>query len=83
MTALFDFPLASETLSPPELVDITGAKSAVGQRQWLDANSWQYVLTRAGQPVVGRMNARLRLAGINPATLATAGAWQPDLSNVK
>ena len=52
-----------------------------GQRTWLDANRWKYHTNRAGRPIVGRMYARLKLAGIEASALAPQ-AWAPDFSQI-
>lgn len=57
--------MTSETLSEDELATITGYKTPSFQRQWLTRNAWEYVLTGARRPVVGRVYARLKLAGVN------------------
>jgi bacteriocin-like protein len=75
--------MASETLSDNELATITGYKTPSFQRQWLIRNAWEYVLTGAQRPVVGRVYARLKLAGVKPsATNAVAETWTLDLSRV-
>ena len=75
--------LASETLSEDELATITGYKTPGFQRRWLTRNEWEYVLTGARRPVVGRVYARLKLAGVKPsATNAVAETWTLDLSRV-
>ena len=75
--------LASETLSEDELVTITGYKTPSFQRQWLTRNEWKYVLTGAQRPVVGRVYARLKLAGVKPsANNAVGETWSLDLSRV-
>ena len=69
----------SEFLTSNELAEITGYKHPGSQREWLDANGWQYVLNAARRPIVGRYFARLRLAGVQPtANGGTAAAWSPD-----
>ncbi|MER2626812.1 MAG: DUF4224 domain-containing protein [Accumulibacter sp.] len=83
MTAIFEFPIASETLSPEELAEITGSPRSALQTDWLTQNGWTYHTTRAGAPIVGRMYARLRLAGIAPAALTTTGGWVPDFSALR
>lgn len=82
MTAIFEMPLASETLSDEELIEITGARRASDQVDWLTANGWKFVKNRRGEPRVGRLFARLKLAGINPATVASQGGWTPDLTSL-
>ena len=75
--------LQSEFLSDEELATITGYKIPSCQRQWLTRNAWEYVLTGAQRPVVGRVYARLKLAGVKPsATNAVAETWSLDLSRV-
>lgn len=77
------FQLPSETLTDDELAAITGYKIPSCQRQWLTRNAWEYVLTGAQRPVVGRVYARLKLAGVKPsATNAVAETWSLDLSRV-
>ena len=81
MTAIFELPIPSETLAADELSEITGARTSDGQRSWLDANRWKYHTNRAGRPIVGRMYARLKLAGIEASAL-TPQAWAPDFSGI-
>jgi hypothetical protein len=83
MTAIFEFPLSSETLSSAEVAEITGATRSGAQIEWLIGNGWTYHTNRGGAPIVGRMYARLRLAGITPAALATSGGWVPDFSGLR
>lgn len=73
----------SEFLTPEELAEVTGYRNSGSQREWLDANGWQYVLNAARRPVVGRYFARLRLAGVQPAASgALAPAWTPDFTAI-
>lgn len=81
MTAIFELHLPSETLAADELSEITGARTSDGQRAWLDANRWKYHTNRAGRPIVGRMYARLKLAGIEASALTPQG-WAPDFSGI-
>lgn len=75
--------LPGETLKDDELSAITGYQMPSRQIQWLSNNGWQYVLTGARRPVVGRVYARLKLAGVKPsATNAVAETWTLDLSRV-
>ena len=75
--------IQTETLAEDELVMITGYQRPAQQKQWLLQNGWQYVLTGAGRPVVGRVYARLKLAGVKPSdTNAIAETWTFDLSRV-
>jgi hypothetical protein len=55
----------SETLTDDELATITGYKIPSCQRQWLTNNHWEFVVTGAQRPVVGRVYARLKLAGVS------------------
>ncbi|PVZ59318.1 hypothetical protein C9422_10275 [Pseudomonas sp. B1(2018)] len=72
-----------ETLAEDELATITGYQTPSRQIQWLMDNHWQFVLTGARRPIVGRMYARLKLAGVKPsASNAIAEAWTLDLANV-
>ena len=72
----------SETLESTEVAAITGRKRPREQREWLDRNGWAHRLTAAGHPVVGRVYARLMLAGINPAKQKPAQGWSLDVSKV-
>lgn len=83
MTAIFEMPIASETLAHEEIVTITGCARKGEQSEWLGANGWTFHKNRAGEPIVGRLYARLRMAGITPAALATTGGWVPDFSGIK
>lgn len=53
----------SEFLSKEELEAMIGAKSSKKQVEWLASHGWKYELNAAQRPVVGRIYARLRLAG--------------------
>jgi hypothetical protein len=83
MNTVNAFQLPSETLTEDELAVITGYKIPSCQRQWLQRNAWEHVLTAAQRPVVGRVYARLKLAGVKPSTTnAVAETWSLDLSRV-
>ena len=78
-----DLRLSSETLTDEELGVITGYLIPSRQIHWLNMNGWKYVLTGARRPIVGRVYARLKLAGVNPsATNAVSETWTLDLSQV-
>ena len=77
----FEIPLATEILNPEELEEITGAHHAATQIKWLNDNGWKHHTTRANRPVVGRLYARLKMAGISMTQ--AQGGWQPDLRAVK
>ena len=85
MSAIFELPLTSETLTAEEVGEISGCSRKNDQIEWLKTNGWHFLQNRAGAPVIGRLYARLKLAGINPATLAApeATGWKPDLSRVR
>lgn len=75
--------LQSETLTEDELTTITGYQIPSRQIQWLTDNHWQFVLTGARRPIVGRVYARLKLAGVKPSTAnAVAETWTLDLASV-
>lgn len=85
MSAMFELHLVSETLNADEMIEISGCHRRADQVAWLDRNRWVYHTNKAGIPVVGRMYARMKMAGINPATLAQPAAtgWQADFSKVR
>ncbi|MCQ9423420.1 DUF4224 domain-containing protein [Pseudomonas sp. LJDD11] len=75
--------IQTETLDEEEIAAITGYQMPSKQIAWLARNGWQYALTGARRPVVGRVYARLKLAGVKPsATNAVAETWTLDLSRV-
>lgn len=82
MSAIFEIPLESEFLTPEELEGITGSKQSAGQLAWLNKYHWVYHTTGANKPIVGRLYARLKMAGITPAALSTGG-WVPPMDNVR
>ena len=85
MTAIFEMPLTTETLTEEEITDISGCSRKSDQVQWLSQNGWVFFQNRAGAPKIGRLYARLRMAGINPSTLMApaAGGWSLDTSTVR
>jgi len=83
MSAIFEFPISSETLTPEEVVQITGCARKSDQVEWLTCNGWTFHRNRAGEPIIGRMYARLRMAGITPTAIATTGGWVPDFSGIR
>ena len=83
MTAIFEFPLTSETLASEEIAQITGCGRKGDQIEWLTCNGWTHHKNKAGEPIVGRLYARLRLAWIRLAALAGAGGWTPDFTQVR
>ncbi|MDQ0653776.1 DUF4224 domain-containing protein [Pseudomonas cedrina] len=75
--------IQSDTLAEDELATITGCLIHSGQIGWLNRNGWKYVLTRARRPVVGRVYARMKLAGVKPsAENVAAEVWSLDLSKI-
>ncbi|KRC02408.1 hypothetical protein ASE26_20395 [Duganella sp. Root198D2] len=84
MSAMFELPLHSETLSADELIDISGSTRKNDQIDWLKRNGWVFHQNRAGSPVIGRLYARMRLAGINPTAIAMNDrGWNLDTSKVR
>lgn len=75
--------LQSETLADEELATITGYQIPSKQIQWLSANHWEFVLTGARRPIVGRVYARLRLSGVKPSGAnAVTETWSLNIANV-
>jgi len=73
----------SETLADEELATITGYQIPSKQIQWLTNNRWEFVLTGARRPIVGRVYARMKLAGVKPSAVnPVAESWSLDLANV-
>ena len=83
MAAIFEMTIESEMLTRAELSEITGASRRCDQIGWLDAKGWRYVQTKAGEPVVGRLYARLMLAGISVQGMVAADVVGPDMSKVR
>ena len=83
MSAVFEMVLPSEMLGQEEVIQITGCARRNDQIAWLDAQGWTYVKTRAGEPIVGRMYARLKLSGISPQLLGAAEVRAPDMSKIR
>ncbi|WP_431477796.1 DUF4224 domain-containing protein [Massilia eburnea] len=84
MSAMFELPLHSETLSAEELVEISGSSRKNDQIDWLKRNGWIFHQNKAGMPVIGRLYARMKLAGINPAAMAMNDrGWQLDTAKVR
>ncbi|MFJ2986580.1 DUF4224 domain-containing protein [Collimonas sp. NPDC087041] len=83
MSAIFAMEIGSEILQAEEVSAITGCARRADQLEWLKINGWTIHRNKAGEPIIGRMYARLKLAGINPATLASGTTWVPDFSGVR
>ena len=74
---------AFHAIAEDELVAITGYQRPSLQLDWLNRNGWKYVLTGARRPVVGRVYARMKLAGVTPSAVNPAAeTWTLDLANV-
>jgi len=82
MSSIFETRVDTETLTSDELAIITGCTRRHDQVAWLKSNGWVYHLKRNGEPVVGRLYARLKLAGVNPASFAPTAPWVPDFSKL-
>lgn len=82
MTALFEMSLNSETLTDDELREITGCSRASDQLKWLEANGWLFHISRANSPIVGRLYARMKMAGINNELITTRQSRKPDFSSL-
>lgn len=73
----------SEILDEEEMMRLTGYQIPSKQIAWLANNGWQYTLTRARRPIIGRMYFRMRMAGVKPNTTnTTTETWTLDLSRV-
>lgn len=84
MSAMFEMVIGNEILEPEEIAKITGCAIKSDQIDWFSKSGWVIHKNRAGKPIVGRLYARLKLAGINPASLATTtSGWTADFSGVK
>ncbi|MDH6241215.1 hypothetical protein M2125_001022 [Polynucleobacter sphagniphilus] len=82
MTAIFELAISQEILQPDDIASITGCARKADQIDWLSRNAWIFFKNKAGEPVVGTFYARLKLAGINPKTIASGEAWQPNFANI-
>ncbi len=72
----------SEILTSDELAAITGCAWRKQRIEWLDKNGWQYVLNRAGEPIVSRYYARCKMSGIKPGSHKVQQGWQPDFAAI-
>lgn len=82
MNLISDTPITSETLSVDELQHLTGASRKKDQAMWLEEHGWVFVKNRAGDPIVGRLYARMMLAGIRPSGGA-ANLPAPNFTSVR
>lgn len=62
--------LETELLSPEEIAQLTGRSRRDQQIRWFTENDWMFWRNAAGIPVVGRLYARFKLAGIELTALA-------------
>jgi hypothetical protein len=82
MSAIFELPIESETLTIDEIVQITGCQRRTDQVEWLTCNGWAFHKNKIGDPIVGRFFARLKMAGIRLDSVAPS-AGMPDFSKVR
>jgi len=82
MSSIFDTKVESETLTSEEIAEISGCTRRHDQIEWLEKNHWVHHKNRAGMPIVGRLYARLKLAGVNPSRFNSEPAWAPDFSKL-
>lgn len=86
MMSMYELPIPSETLDEEEVSKISGCQRKTDQVEWLTKNGWVFFQNRAGMPIIGRLYARLKLSGINPAALASNNAgssWGMGMSKVR
>lgn len=74
-------PIQSETLTADEIVEITGRSRRYEQVQWFKCNGWVYYKNATGAPVIGRLYARMKLAGVD-LSLAAPQVYLPDFSHL-
>jgi len=82
MSAIFELPIESETLTTDEVIQITGCQRRTDQVEWLTCNGWAFHKNKIGDPIVGRFFARLKMAGIRLDSVAPS-AGMPDFSKVR
>ena len=75
--------MSSELLTADEVAEVTGYKHVTSQRDCLDRNRWSYVLNGSGRPIVGRVYARMKLAGVNPSSQNMQTVWTPDFTGIE
>lgn len=63
MSAIFEMPIADETLSSDELHRITGHAYSAGQAKWLTEAGWVFHVNALGRCIVGRFYSQIRLSG--------------------
>lgn len=66
------------TLTPDQILEITGYKRASDQMRWLRDHGWVFTANAAGRPVVSRRYAEQRLGGE-----FADGTAEPELAQVR
>jgi hypothetical protein len=79
----FSVPIDRETLAPDEIEEITGRARRDQQAQWLTDHGWRFDRNASGVPIVGRLYARFKLAGIELSTAVVSPSGLPDFSKVR
>jgi hypothetical protein len=79
------FPIDSETLDDEEVENITGRAHRDEQIAWLTQHQWHHEVNRRGDVIIGRLYARLKLAGVDLRALAPGGitVTLPDFSKAR
>ncbi|WP_343625408.1 DUF4224 domain-containing protein [Roseateles puraquae] len=81
--AIFALPDAGELLlTDVELHGLTGVQQRRLQIEWLKDNGWVFFISRVGRPVVGRLYANLKLAGLELPTFADAAPFRLNISAI-
>lgn len=60
---LFTPPVASVLLTREEIAALTGAKTASGQRRWLDKRNWIHETDAKGRPQIARAYFDAKMTG--------------------
>lgn len=76
-------PIDRETLTPDEIEEITGRARRDQQAQWLTDHGWRFDRNASGVPIVGRLYARFKLAGIDLSIAVNSPSGLPDFSKVR
>jgi hypothetical protein len=66
------------TLTPDQVIELTGYKRSGDQMRWLRDHGWAFVLNAAGRPVISRAYAERRLAGEQ-----ADGVAEPSLGHIR
>lgn len=75
-------PIETEILSADELAGISGRSYKDDQITWLKSKGWKYDTNAAGKPIVGRLYARMKLAGVELSEALSPVSGMPDFSKV-